>query len=53
MKTLYIMRHAHKDIPLENEDDYDIKLSSEGIEEAKIIGKKIECLKYKTRFNNS
>ncbi|WP_375724380.1 histidine phosphatase family protein [Arcobacter sp. KX21116] len=44
MKTLYIMRHAHKDVPLENEDDYDIKLSKEGEKEAKIIGEKLSQL---------
>lgn len=47
MKTLYIMRHAHKDVPLENEDDYDIKLSKVGIDEAKIIGEKLKQLDVK------
>ncbi|RXJ79786.1 histidine phosphatase family protein [Arcobacter sp. F2176] len=44
MKTLYIMRHAHKDLPLENEDDYDIKLSKDGEKEAQIIGEKLKQL---------
>jgi phosphohistidine phosphatase len=38
------MRHAHKNVPLENEDDYDIKLSKEGEKEAKIIGEKLSQL---------
>lgn len=39
MKTLYILRHAQKDTSSNEEFDYDVKLTSQGEEEAKQIGK--------------
>ncbi len=47
MKTLYIMRHPHKEIAIPNQDDFDIKLSKEGLEEAKIIAENLYSLKIK------
>lgn len=41
MKTLYLMRHAHKEKALNNQDDFDLKLSSEGEIQAKNIGIKL------------
>ena len=37
MKTLYIMRHAQKDTSNPDADDYDIKLTKQGIEDANKI----------------
>lgn len=47
MKTLYIMRHPHKEVAIPNQDDFDIKLSKEGIEEAKNIAQKLNSLNIK------
>lgn len=45
MKTLYIMRHTKKDNTQSNVDDFDIKLSQDGIDEANKIAKKLFDLK--------
>lgn len=44
MKTLYIMRHPHKEIATPNQDDFDIKLSQEGLKDAKKIAENLESL---------
>ena len=41
MKTLYIARHTQKDANL-NKDDYDIPLTKKGLEDAKLMGKKLK-----------
>ena len=41
------MRHPHKEIAIPNQDDFDIKLSKEGLEEAKIIAENLYSLKIK------
>lgn len=45
MKTLYIMRHPHKEIATPNQDDFDIKLSQEGLDDAKKIAENLNSLK--------
>lgn len=45
MKTLYIMRHPHKEPAAPEQDDFDIKLSEKGLEEAKIIADNLNSLK--------
>ncbi|PLY10304.1 MAG: phosphoglycerate mutase [Arcobacter sp.] len=47
MKTLYIMRHPQKQVAKPNQDDFDIKLSQEGIEEAKRIAQNLSSLNIK------
>jgi len=47
MKTLYIMRHTHKEASTPNQDDFDIQLSEDGIEEAKKIAKNLHSLNVK------
>ncbi len=47
MKTLYIMRHPHKEVAKPNQDDFDIKLSPEGIEEAKKVAQNLYSLNIK------
>lgn len=41
MKTLYILRHGQKNSTNPDDYDYDIKLSNKGIEDSKLIGKKL------------
>lgn len=45
MKTLYIMRHPHKEIAGPEQDDFDINLSQKGIEEAHLIANNLNSLK--------
>ncbi|WP_419765351.1 MAG: SixA phosphatase family protein [Arcobacter sp.] len=47
MKTLYLMRHPQKQIAKQNQDDFDIKLSPEGIEEANKIAEGLHSLEIK------
>ncbi len=47
MKTLYVMRHPQKEIAKPNQDDFDIKLSNEGIEEAKKIAQNLQSIEIK------
>lgn len=47
MKTLYIMRHPHKEVIDYNKDDFDLQLSEKGIEDAKNISKRLVTLKIK------
>jgi phosphohistidine phosphatase len=47
MKTLYIMRHPHKEIARPDQDDFDINLSEEGIEEAKKIAQNLRSINVK------
>lgn len=44
MKTLYIMRHPHKEVATPNQDDFDIKLSQEGLNDAKKIAENLDSL---------
>lgn len=47
MKTLYVMRHPQKQVAKPNQDDFDIKLSPEGIEEAKKIAQNLYSMEIK------
>ena len=47
MKTLYLMRHAHKETTYEGQDDFDIKLSQQGIVVAEKMGEKLNNLEIK------
>lgn len=42
MKTLYIVRHAHKDITNLNIDDYDIQVTKKGLEDITKVSKKLK-----------
>lgn len=42
MKTLYILRHAQKDMSSSDQYDYDIELSAQGLIDAKTIGEKLK-----------
>lgn len=42
MKTLYIMRHAQKDESNPDLYDYDVELTSKGLEDAKAMGEKLK-----------
>ena len=47
MKTLYLMRHAHKETAYDGQDDFDIKLSQQGIDVAERMGEKLNNLEIK------
>lgn len=47
MKTLYIMRHPHKEVIDYNKDDFDLQLSDQGIEDAKSMSKRLLKLNIK------
>ncbi len=42
MKTLYIMRHAQKDMSKTYTHDYDVELTNHGFEEAQIVALKLK-----------
>lgn len=44
MKTLYIMRHPEKSVSYIKEDNFDLKLSEHGIEQAHAMGEKLKTL---------
>ncbi len=44
MKTLYIMRHPEKSVSYMKEDNFDLKLSEHGIEQAHAMGEKLKEL---------
>lgn len=44
MKTLYIMRHPEKSVSYMKEDNFDLKLSEHGIEQAHTMGEKLKEL---------
>ncbi|MGM0518670.1 MAG: SixA phosphatase family protein [Campylobacterota bacterium] len=47
MKTLYIVRHAEKNIQEISKDDYDIPLTKRGLEDAKTMAKRLHEKKVK------
>jgi len=44
MKTLYIMRHPHKETIEQAQDDFDIKLSKKGVEDAQEMAERLYSL---------
>ncbi|MFA7084927.1 MAG: histidine phosphatase family protein [Arcobacteraceae bacterium] len=44
MKTLYIMRHPEKSLTYFKEENFDLKLSEQGIAQAHLMGEKLKSL---------
>ena len=42
MKTLYIMRHGQKNMTSSNQEDYDIELTQKGLNDCKLMAKKLK-----------